>query len=175
MRGAGRHQGLHDMGKQKSIDKDAADSEVPVEGTPAAGRVWWSYLGRTYRRARDGGYLWAPGDPDHPLRQVRTGDLVVHEYLRQIVSVSQVLSEPSLLPMGVSGEAVGGGEWRVRAQYVDVKMPVPFEDLQDELRRVEPPDGPMHAEIGSGKPGDLYPFNRAGLNVVLRATETELP
>src|SRR5688500_14665266 len=96
-------------------------------------RVWWRYLGNRYQQARAGGYLWAPGDPEHPLRRVRSGDWVVHEYRRRIVAVSRVLTSPTLTPSDAAGHQ---GGWRVRVEYIDLNVPVPFEDLRDQLREV---------------------------------------
>jgi hypothetical protein len=72
-------------------------------------------------------------------------------------------------------EAAGERIWRAFAVYQDVGTPVHLDELQAEVERVEPPGGSMRAERGSGTPGDLYPFNREGLEVVLRATGTRLP
>ncbi len=101
------------------------------------------------------------------MRQVRSGDLLVHENARSVVSISRVEAAPECV----------GGVWRAAVTYLNVAQPGKFlEGLDARLREVEPADGPMHAEVGSGQPGGtLYPFNEAGLRLVLEETVTVLP
>jgi hypothetical protein len=153
----------------------------PKEPLPAAPHArdrnfWWSYLGSTYTKCRSGDFMWIRADLAHHAARVRPGDLVVHEWRRRIVSISRIEAVPEFLTS--SNPPLGGGEpgfWWNRVAYYDVESPVPFEELRGELVRVEPPDGPMHAETGSGRPGDLYPFSAAGLVIVLQATGAALP
>lgn len=148
-------------------------NSLPKGGT----RIWWSYLGNTYPKCRSGDFLWVPGEAATVAAQLRQGDLAVHEYRRRIVSISRIETAPEFLAAlpGTTGTTVEHGMWWSAVSYCDVETPVPLEDLRAELLAIEPPDGPMHAAVGSGTRGDLYPFNRAGLAVVLRATETKLP
>lgn len=131
-------------------------------------RIWWSYLGRDYRRCREAGLLQSPERTGEcSVRQVRPGDLIVHENARSVVAISRVETEPEC----------AGEVWRVEVTYLDAAQPVKFLDgLDARLREVEPPDGPMHAAVGSGQAGgSLYPFNEAALRLVLAETETTVP
>ena len=103
------------------------------------------------------------------MTQLLLGDQVVHEYLRKVVAVSIVLSTPERVPTPPAlTEAAKTREiWLAQVRYEDLPQPMPFLDLREALLLLEQGNGPMHQEVGSGKPGDLYPFSQAGLDLIL--------
>jgi hypothetical protein len=144
-----------------------------VEGSsmqdPSLSGVWWAYLGRGYRDCYTRGtFSVSGGRTARWIPQVRKGDLIVHEYFRSIVAVSRV----EKVSRSEDGEGAG---WIVEAEFHRLKHPVKFRDIRESLLAAEPPQGPVHFPDGSGKPGDLYPFNHSALKVVLGATRTTLP
>ena len=131
-------------------------------------RIWWSYLGTDYHHWREANRVHSPERPGEcSVRQVRTGDLIVHEYRREVVAVSRVEKAPVQF----------GKDWQAEVTFIDVAQRVKYlGGLDARLREVEPAGGPMHADIGSGeKGGNLYLFNEAALSLVLAETRTLLP
>jgi hypothetical protein len=130
-------------------------------------RIWWSYLGRAYKHCHECGIVRTAADALPPsVADVRKGDLIVHEYLLEVVAISLVESRPARV-----------GEFcQAAVIYQELQTPAAYSDLKWRISQVEPVGGPTQQADKSGlTSGSLYPFNEAGLRIVLAETGTALP
>jgi hypothetical protein len=135
------------------------------EQSPLA-RVWWVNQGSSLRRARAGGYLWAPQLDKagrrkghwEALKDARVGDLVLNFASGSIRGVSRVQAEAVEAPRPdpVADARWGEDGWLLRIAYTELSQPVPLTEIPEEWRRGE--DGPFTAS-GSVKQGYFYPVS----------------
>ena len=88
--------------------------------------AWWSYLGRAYPGARAAGIVWVSAGSARLAARLAPGDLIVHEYLRRIVSVSRVTGMPRSAEASQPTASAGDSHptLRVSAVYLDVPAPI---------------------------------------------------
>jgi MoxR-like ATPase len=122
-------------------------------------RIWWVNQGKSYRRARDGGYLWARKRteagferPDWlALRDLRVGDLAVCYSGKTVRAVATVRGEAVSAPHPADPDGPEGLLVAVNVDELD--EPLPLDRLPKSLRRAV--GGPF-SRTGEVKQGYLY-------------------
>ncbi|MGI6083187.1 MAG: EVE domain-containing protein [Limnochordia bacterium] len=154
-----------------------AKSEMERMREPA---VWWVNQGRTYKAARDGGFLWAPllnkkGRTVYhweSMDDVRPGDMVLHYSGNALRAVSRVSEAATLrtCPPEIAGDQWQAEGRYVKTDYAHFDQPIPIETItqHEEARTI--PRGPITSP-GTVKQGYLFPFTVQALaKVVVSAT-----
>jgi hypothetical protein len=129
-------------------------------------RAWWVNQGRTYERAREGRYLWAPllnktgGTQEHwrTMRHLRRGDIVLNYSSTEIRAVSTVLGEstPATRPDPEADQAWSNEGLRAELEWHDLSEPVALNDIPVEWRTAE--RGPFD-KTGAVNQGYLFPIS----------------
>jgi AAA domain (dynein-related subfamily) len=110
-------------------------------------RVWWVNQTDSYRRSREGGYLWAPQtnkvgrvERHHEaLRYAKVGDAVLNYANGQIRAVSAVQGDAyaATRPDPEADQAWGNDGWRLDVAYHDLTTPLPLAAIPEGARRKE--------------------------------------
>lgn len=137
--------------------------------------IYWVNQGHSYDQERKAGIISAHRQSvrGHELHhrtrvaKVAPGDIIV-SYKGKVVSLGRVMSQP----FSVSDEA--GEILRAQVDYVDLPTSISISSLSDELRRVQPPMGPIDRN-GNPKTGYLWEFNAAGLALLRGASKGPWP
>jgi hypothetical protein len=150
---------------------------VRVRATP---RVWWVNQGDSYRRAREGGYLWAPqtnkvgrAERHHEaLRYARAGDVVVNYANGQIRAVSAVSRDAvaATRPEPDADQAWANDGWRLDVAYHDLTTPLPLAAIPEGERRKA---GSPFDKNGEPIQGYMFVLSDALVNT-LRSVSSEL-
>jgi MoxR-like ATPase len=128
-------------------------------------RVWWVNQGSSFRRARDGGYLWAPvldksgRTHDHwqAIKHLRVGDIVLNYANTQIRAWSHVEMEAASSPRPDPDADRSWSDEGLRAGvvYHDLTRPLRLNDIPNEWRRGEGGGGAF-TQDGGVKQGYLF-------------------
>jgi MoxR-like ATPase len=126
-------------------------------------RVWWVNQGGSYRRARDGGHIWAPErnkagtELAHwsAMRYLRQGDRVLHYANTEIRALGRVVSEAtrSGRPDEVADQAWGDTGFRAEVEYRELDPRIRLIDIPEEWRLKE---GAPFNSAGSVQQGYLF-------------------
>jgi hypothetical protein len=143
-------------------------------------RVWWVNQGSSFKRARLGGYLWAPltdragRGHDHwkALEYAKAGDLVINYSDGQIRAVSTVknLSYPATRPEPEADQAWSNDGRRLDVEYRDLETLLPLSAIPEGRRQGE--GGPFD-KSGGVRQGYLFPLSDAFVSA-LRGLSPEL-
>jgi hypothetical protein len=138
-----------------------------------APRVWWVNQGGSFRRAREGGYLWAPitdragRGHEHwdALQYARVGDVVLSHADGQIRAVSRVIrpAYAATRPDPVADQAWSNDGRRVDVEYRDLATPLPVSAIPEGRRTGE--GGPFDRD-GKVKQAYFFPLSDAFVNVI---------
>jgi MoxR-like ATPase len=131
-------------------------------------RVWWVNQGASYKRAREGGYIWAP-DRDKrgselphwkTMRYLRRGDFVLHYANSELRAVGRVTAQatPSDRPDEEADQAWGETGFLARIDYRDLDPHVLLTEIPEEWRIRE--SGPFN-RTGGVQQGYLFPLSDA--------------
>jgi MoxR-like ATPase len=136
---------------------------VRLRTTP---RVWWVNQGTSFRRARDGGYLWAPvadkngrmHDHWRAMRRLRPGDFIINYANTRVRAWSLATStaSPATRPDPSADQVWAEDGYRAVVTYHDVSPPVDLAEIPIEWRRYE--GGPFTKD-GGVKQGYLFPLS----------------
>jgi hypothetical protein len=128
-------------------------------------RYWWVNQGASYRRAREGGYIWAPerdrrgAELPHwrAMRYLRPGDVVLNYANTLIRAVSRVLfaAEPNRRPEEDADQAWNEDGYLARLEYRDIP-PISLPDIPEEWRLRE--RGPFTSDARVQQ-GYLFPLS----------------
>ena len=164
-------------GRIITLSNQANPLLVRVRTTP---RVWWVNQGGSFRRAREGGYLWAPitdragRGHEHwdALQYARVGDVVLSHADGQIRAVSRItrLAYPAERPDPIADQAWSADGRRVDVEYRDLETSLPVSAIPEGRRRGE--GGPFDRE-GGVKQAYFFPLSDAFVGV-LRGLSSEL-
>jgi len=143
-------------------------------------RVWWVNQGATFRRAREGGYLWAPltnklgrSERHHEaLRYAQPGDAVINYANGQIRAVSRVTGSayPATRPDPEADRAWSNDGRRLDVEYRDLTAHLPLSAIPEGERQKE---GAAFDKNGEPNQGYFYALSDAFVNT-LRGLSTEL-
>jgi hypothetical protein len=139
----------------------------------SAPRVWWVNQGSSFRRAREGGYLWAPlidragRGHEHwdALQYARMGDVVLNHADGQIRGVSRVMrtAYASERPDPEADQAWNKDGRRVDVEYRDLETPLPVSAIPEGRRQRE--GGPFDRD-GGVKQAYFFPLSDAFVHVL---------
>lgn len=131
-------------------------------------RTWWVNQGSSYRRAREGGYLWAPERDKRgaqlahwvAMRYLRRDDLIIHYANTQIRAVGRVREEATTAPRPdeLADQAWGERGLQAEVDYRDLDPHIRLVDIPEEWRLKE--SGPFTSD-GRVQQGYLYPLSDA--------------
>jgi hypothetical protein len=157
-------------GRIVTLTNQANPLLVRVRSTP---RVWWVNQGDSFRRAREGGYLWAPltdragrGKENwQALQYARVGDVVLSHADGQIRAVSRVTrtAYPAERPDPAADQAWNKDGRRVDVEYRDLETPLPVSAIPEGRRQGE--GGPFDRD-GKVKQAYFFPLSDAFVAVV---------
>lgn len=128
---------------------------------------WWVFQGESYKRALDGGYLWAPKVGARGQRQaywtnmtrVRAGDVIFSGYGQELVAVSTAI-EPAYDADPPDSRDVGkwpARGWKLDVAYVQLSRPLPYSGFVSKIMPLlQPPHAPFNANTGKGNLGYLF-------------------
>ncbi|HLM93618.1 MAG TPA: hypothetical protein VK273_07395, partial [Gaiellaceae bacterium] len=141
--------------------------------TRTSPRVWWVNQGESFRRAREGGYLWAPildkadRGKDHwdALQYAREGDVVLSYADGQVRAVSRVTrtAYSATRPDPEADRDWSNDGRRVEVEYRDLETRLPVSAIPEGRRREE--GGPFDRD-GGVKQGYFFPLSDAFVNVI---------
>ena len=128
-------------------------------------RYWWVNQGSSYRRAHDGGYIWAPerdrrgAELPHwrAMGYLRAGDVVLNYAKTMIRAVSRVsaAAEPHRRPDEEADQTWSEDGYLARLEYRDID-PISLTEIPEEWRLKE--RGPFTSD-GRVQQGYLYPVS----------------
>lgn len=131
-------------------------------------RVWWVNQGASFRRAREGGHIWAPerdkrgAELPHwtTMGYLKEGDIVLHYANTEIRAVGQVLGEAFSAPRPdeAADQAWGDRGFRADVAYHDLDPHIRLIDLPENWRLKE--GGPFTSD-GRVQQGYLFPLSDA--------------
>jgi MoxR-like ATPase len=133
-------------------------------------RTWWVNQGASFRRAREGGHIWAPekdkrgASKPHwtAMRYLRHGDHVLHYANTEIRATGRVREEatPSSRPDEVADQAWGEQGLRAEIDYHDLALHIRLIDIPENWRLREGAGGPFTSD-GRVQQGYLFPLSDA--------------
>ncbi|MGV3722259.1 MAG: hypothetical protein ACO1SX_15235, partial [Actinomycetota bacterium] len=145
--------------------------------------VWWVYQGLVHPSATMSGLLWVPtrttakevSEFDR-IEELRPGDVVVHGYRGKVRGLSRVTESwvPADRPTEMEGSSFDGPGRLVRTDYAPLTNPIPYSEVEAELRSVDPKNGTWQHK-GDAVQGSLWPFTASGLGVLYRASSAGWP
>jgi MoxR-like ATPase len=151
-------------GRPVALSNQSNPLIVRIRSSP---RTWWVNQGDSYRRAREGGYIWAPlvnkkGSTQRyweTLKHVRPRDIVLNYAKTEIRYWSEALSDaqPSPRPDPDADQAWNDEGRRINLRYHDLGPRIPLEDIPIEWRQAE--EGGPFRKDGAVNEGYLFPLS----------------
>jgi MoxR-like ATPase len=133
-------------------------------------RTWWVNQGASFRRAREGGHIWAPEKDKRgarlphwtAMRYLRQGDQLLHYANTEIRAIGRVREEasPSTRPDEVADQAWGDQGLRAEVDYRDLAPNIRLVDIPEGWRLKEGAGGPFTND-GRVQQGYLFPLSDA--------------
>jgi hypothetical protein len=152
---------------------------VGSDAIPAR-RFWWVNQGKTYEKAKSGGFIWAPkhdssgSTPFHweNLRRVSPGDIVFNYADTQLRAVSIVKSSAYDSDRGALPGDWGKDGWRSDLAYHELARPVSITLLGSKIRDLDLSRGPINRS-GSVNQGYLYELSDQAARIILEEIGAE--
>lgn len=133
--------------------------------------VWWVNQNATYKKERDGGFLWAPmlnkADPPRPeshwetMDEVRAGDVVLHYNHGSLVAVSHVSAAARPAANPLDNQSWDDAGRLVESRYQELNEPVALAAI-DESARIR--QGAPFTASGSVRQGYLFSLHGEFVN-----------
>lgn len=128
------------------------------------------FQNKTFIAERNAGILWAPKlteDERHVshwdrVADVRTGDVIIHSFQKEIVAFSIALEHASSMrqPDSLKHEKLWSDDgWGVHCQYISIQYPIVTSDYMDKLLELQPEKYAPFNRIGRGNTGYLFAVN----------------
>ncbi|OZB94143.1 McrB family protein [Paenibacillus sp. XY044] len=145
---------------------------ITQQGSP---NVWWVNQGNTIYAGKTEGVIWAPlknsnGNYVHhweTMREVKTGDIILHYANKHLRYVSRVIDPAQIAPRPSS---FANSNWEeegrlVRTDYFEISPAIPLELFNQQLMKLNITQGPLNS-IGGVNQGYLYRFTIPGLQLI---------
>jgi len=145
-------------------------------------QVFFVFQNKSYQEESSEGYLWAPkrNDKGHIIahwdlmRKVKKGDLIIHSYDRNIVSVSKAINDAySSDRPEVKGTHWNIRGWRVDSKYHILETPIDTINLREHFRKIQPIKLAPYNVNNRGNTGYLYNANFEMLNYLMEVIKSK--
>lgn len=140
-------------------------------------RVWWVNHGRTFSKAKEGGYLWAPmpvkGGNTFPhwesMTYVKPGDLILNFSGNNLVAFGIAKNSAAKFTEEAKSKNLAGKEgWRVDLDFFDFIEPVGFDEIKPyvEMMNQSIRENTPFNNFGGVNNGYLFNFSLLGIKLI---------
>jgi energy-coupling factor transporter ATP-binding protein EcfA2 len=147
--------------------------------------IWWVNQGKTLQAEKEEGIIWAPIETSNgrsmyhwdTLKEVETGDIILHYANGSMKYVSKVLSPAVEKPMpeSISNEDSNRMGRLIEVNYYKLEPEISLDKFNEQIKNLDIKKGPINVK-GEVNQGYLFKFNERGLEIIQQSQpETKWP
>lgn len=143
-------------------------------------QFWWVNQGATYKKAVEGGFIWAPSKdrggstPFHwkNMQSVRKGDVVFNYADGLIRAISMAIAAPFESDKGVEGGPWEEGGWRVNLLCHELSNPIDLADIGLRIAALGDEYSPIN-QTGGVNQGYLFHLSEDAVKIIISHLKEE--
>jgi len=148
-------------------------------------RVWWVNQGKTFRKEREAGYIWAPKTNEKgqtfphwkSMSKVAAGDVVINYANKKIVSISIAIEKATDHKNEINEKLWDREGLKIPLDYHDLRLPIGLQEIQPLMPSINETiktNKPFNTVNGINQ-GYLYNFSQEGIRKIIAEFQDRIP